>query len=170
MNEQSSNLGERLRSLPSFQPPSGGWAQMQRKLEQNRQRQQQRTALMALAATVVLTLAAVAALPVWHVPSHLGVATTSVQTTALMARSRALESNLQQSRERVAVWDATSAARAAALQRELSIVDLQLSYAAPRSAQRLWRDRVDLLSNLLRTHEEAGVIKASYVSPAEEEL
>jgi len=168
------DLGERLRSLPQFTPPSGGWAELERKLELSRQRRRQRTTLFALAASVVLTLGTVATLPIFRAPAHIDAATItptqSPEVRSLMAQSRALESNLQQSRSEVAVWDAASAARAAALQRDLTIVDLQLSYASPQGAQRLWRDRVNLLSSLLRTHEEAGLVNTSYVARAENKL
>ena len=166
------DLGSRLRSLPQFTPPSSGWTELQRRLEQTRQQRRQRVALFALAASVVLTLGTVSTLPIWRAPARLD-ATAPAQSPelrSLMAQSRALESNLQQTRSQVAMWDAASAARAAALQRDLTIVDLQLSYASPTGAQRLWRDRVNLLSNLLRTHEEAGLINTSYVARAEKEL
>jgi len=90
-----------------------------------------------------------------------------VRKTALVT---VLENNLAQMRETVPVWDERSAARAEAIEGELSLVDLQLSGAEPNRARKLWRDRVELLNKLVRTHQNAGLINASYTPNAEDHL
>ncbi|MGH6950717.1 MAG: hypothetical protein ACREH4_07580 [Vitreimonas sp.] len=80
----------------------------------------------------------------------------SRDVATLMAQSRALELALTQVRQDAPVWDARADARAAALERNLSLVDLQLTYAGPAEAQDLWRNRVALMSDLVRAHRQAS--------------
>ena len=169
MNHED-KLQERLRALPNVPPPADGWPALASTL---RARQQQRLRIaFALAASVIVSFSAVLMLPkpepiITSSPARLA----SAQDVAeLMARSRALESHLSQMRETVPVWDERSAARTARLEGELSLVDLQLSDAEPSRAQRLWRDRVDLLNKLVRTHQNAGLINASYTPSPEDHL
>ena len=170
MNREE-RLRERLRSLPNPEPPSGGWLILEHTL---RARKQQRVRVaFAIAASVLLSFSAMLLIPkqepiapARNAPNELAQADVG----ALMARSRALETHLAQMRESVPVWDERSAARAAALEGELSLVDVQLPYAQPPAAQRLWRDRVVLLNKLVRTHQNAGLINASYVASTEDHL
>jgi hypothetical protein len=170
MNHED-RLQERLRALPTLKPTTDGWPALARTL--SARRRQRVGVALALAASVIVSVSAVMLLPK---PEPIANATTRVNATApapqdvptLMARSRALEGHLAQIRDNVPVWDERSAARAARIEGELSLVDLQLSYAEPRSTQRLWRDRVDLLNKLVRTHQNAGLINASYTPSSED--
>jgi hypothetical protein len=166
---QGRELGTRLRALPDYTPPSGGWTALQQRMDAMRPRRRIQAALLSMAASVVITLGLLISKPSQQGAGEVA-APASRELAQLMAQSRALESNLALQRQSVAMWDTASAVRAEALQRDLSIVDLQLAYARPASAQRLWRDRVDLLANLLRTHQEAGLSNASYQPPSENEL
>ena len=155
---------ERLRALPAHKPASDGWPALASTL---RARRQQRVRVaFALAASVLISFSAVLLLPKADpvvAPSRSMTNSPAPQdVAALMARSRALEGNLAQMRESVPVWDERSAARAEALEGELSLVDLQLSYAEPRNAPLLWRNRVDLLDRLVRTHQNAGLVNVAY--------
>ncbi|HZP11504.1 MAG TPA: hypothetical protein VFB36_03665 [Nevskiaceae bacterium] len=163
-------LQERLRALPNVPPPADGWPALESAL---RARKQQRVRIaFALAASLLVSFSAVLMLPkpdpiITSAPPRVAQAQ---DVASLMARSRALESHLAQMREDVPVWDERSAARAARLEGELSLVDLQLSGAEPNRAQRLWRDRVELLNKLVRTHQNAGLINASYTPSTEDHL
>lgn len=169
MNHED-KLQERLRALPNVPPPADGWPALASTL---RARRQQRLRIaFALAASVIVSFSAVLILPkpdpiITSSPPRAG---SPQDVAALMARSRALESHLSQMRDAVPVWDERSAARTARLEGELSLVDLQLSDAEPSRAQRLWRDRVDLLNKLVRTHQNAGLINASYTPSTEDHL
>jgi hypothetical protein len=170
-NERARDLGDRLRELPSYAPPSGGWMALQQRLEVRQRRRRARSALLAMAACLVVTAGVLGSLSApTPQPSVVMAPAARTELAQLMAQSRALESSLARQRQEVSLWDSASAVRAEGLEHELSIVDLQLAYARPPGAQRLWRDRVDLLSNLLRTHQEAGLVNASYTSPSENEL
>lgn len=172
MNHED-KLQERLRALPNVPPPADGWPALASKL---RARRQQRLRIaFALAASVIVSFSAVLMLPKpdpisTSSPPPAASGASAQDVAALMARSRALESHLSQMRETVPVWDERSAARTARLEGELSLVDLQLSDAEPNRAQRLWRDRVDLLNRLVRTHQNAGLINASYTPSTEDHL
>lgn len=172
MNHED-RLQERLRALPNVSPPGDGWAALASTL---RARKQQRVRIaFALAASVLVSFSAVLMLPkpdpiITSAPPRVASNAPAQDVAALMARSRALEGHLAQMRENVSVWDERSAARAAALEGQLSLVDLQLSDAEPKNAQRLWRDRVDLLNRLVRTHQNAGLINASYTPSTEDHL
>jgi hypothetical protein len=169
-DERARDLGDRLRELPSYAPPSGGWTTLQQRLEVLQRHRRARSALLAMAACLVVTAGILRTLSAPTQPRVVMAPAARTELAQLMAQSRALESNLTRQRQEVSVWDSASAVRAEVLEHELSIVDLQLAYAKPPGAQRLWRDRVDLLSNLLRTHQEAGLVNASYTSTAENEL
>jgi len=168
MNHED-RLQERLRALPNVPPPIDGWPALAAAL---RARRQQRMRIgLALAASVIVSFSAVLMLPkadpvITSAPPR----ASAQEVASLMARSRALETHLAQMRESVPVWDERSAARAARLEGELSLVDLQLSGAEPNRARKLWRDRVDLLNKLVRTHQNAGLINASYTPNAEDHL
>jgi hypothetical protein len=160
-------LQERLRALPTFKPQTDGWPALAQTL---RARKQHRVRVaFALAASVLVSFSAVLLLPkpepiARSSPARATNPPAPQEVAQLMARSRALENHLAQMRESVPVWDERSAARTAAIEGELSLVDLQLSYAEPRNAQRLWRDRVDLLDKLVRTHQNAGLVNVSYTT------
>lgn len=103
-----------------------------------------------------------------------GQAGQTAQLNELMRRSRNLEEALGQARSQVGVWDARSAAEVAALQRGLQLVDLQLDYTSSNTdsdqAQRLWTNRVDLMSRLLLTLEQSAPARAQAAALQETSL
>ena len=164
-------FGSRLRSLPGFTPPPNGWRALEQRLDGRSRHRRSLATGLALAASLIVTLA-VTLLPE---PTHQGGDRTvseqrNVQIAQLMERSRNLESSLATLRPSVALWDGRSAEQAALLERGLSIVDFQLAYAHPDNRHRLWQDRVELLSNLVRTHREAGLIEVAEPISSESQL
>ena len=169
--KMTNDLNERLRSLPAFDPPPGGWARLAVRLDE-KNRRRPGYALLALAASIVVVVSIGLLSNVNHeasAPVPVQVAGTN-DVAKLMQQSRSLESTLAQVKPQVAVWNESSAAQAARLERQLAIVDLQLPYAESGDAQRLWQDRVALMSRLLRTHEEAGLMPVSYNTAMENPL
>lgn len=157
-----STLPESLRALPEFDPPPNGWSRLQARLEPAPvARQRQRAAPLALAASVLTMIGAgwLAYSPT-PAPAPAPVAVSAVSTAdpalaGLMARSRALESDLATVRPQVVVWDGRLAATTQTLESRLAMVDLQLNHADGAGARRLWQDRVALMARLVETHEAA---------------
>lgn len=154
-------LPERLKRLPDFEPRPGGWARLVNQLER-RPPPRRRVALapLALAASV---LAAVGV--AWLLPTDQIVPVVDDGVVAqLMQQSQHLEQTLQTVRPQVAVWDGRLAATAAHLRDDLAVVDLQLSYASnarPAAVERLWQNRVALMTQLVETHRGATLAPAS---------
>lgn len=156
-NPYRASLKDALEALPGFEPPEGGLTRMQQALETRRRGRRRRRTVLALAASVVVILGA-ALLPLRGPPPPGGAVAVDRDVALLMAQSRALEQTLSRLRAEAPVWDAASDARAEALRRDLSLVDLQLAYSEPAQARLLWRDRVALMSSLVRTHRDANLM------------
>jgi len=149
-----SNVSERLRELPEFDPPSDGWARLEQALRPTRRRRPRVpywASGAALAASLLLSMG------VWHeAPRSREAAPPAGEVRSLMAESRTLEQRLDQLRPQVVVWDAALAAGSARLEQDLALVDLQLNYASTGDTrQQLWRNRVALMSRLVQLHERA---------------
>ncbi|TJY65067.1 hypothetical protein E4T66_02260 [Sinimarinibacterium sp. CAU 1509] len=160
-------LSERLRELPEFDPPSDGWTRLERALRPpapRRSRRRWRTwgGSVALAASLLL------AVGVWHqTPPQAGSGETARDVRALIAESHQLEQRLDQLRPQVVVWNAALAAGSERLEQDLALVDLQLNYASTGDTrQQLWRSRVALMSRLVQLHEGAEL----QPTPAEKPL
>lgn len=151
MSPRDEGLGARLRALPLFEPPAGGWNALERRRRRSAQR---RLTGWALAASVLV--AAVTA--GWQL--HGTGAASPVNVAALESQSRALAQALQQERQQSAVWDSDRAQRTAELESRLALVDLQIGYADPKSAAELWQDRLSLMSALVETHRTDGAATA----------
>ncbi len=156
-----STLSEALKALPEFDPPADGWSRLQARLEPAVPRRH-RAAPLALAASV-LTMIAAGWLVYTPVPppgspakNVIAAPTSDNAVAGLMARSRALESDLDRVRPQVVVWDGRLAATTQTLESRLAMVDLQLNHADADSARRLWQDRVALMSRLVETHQAAS--------------
>lgn len=166
------NLPQRLRALPNFDPPAGGWQQLSARMDARRRRWLAGTGGLALAASVLVAVGLVGLRPVTDppAPAPISVAThtapAAVQVAQLINRSQRLESQLLRARPQVAVWDSGRARRAALLERELSLVDARLGYsgADPAEVEKLWSTRVALMNALLKLHQnEAPALQyASY--------
>jgi hypothetical protein len=156
-----STLSESLKALSDFDPPVDGWSRLQARLEPAAPRRRHRAAPLALAASVLTMIAAgwlaQAPVPPPAAPvKSLAAIADDRAVAGLMARSRALESDLDQVRPQVVVWDGRFAATTQTLESRLAMVDLQLNHADADSAPRLWQDRVALMSRLVETHEAAS--------------
>lgn len=166
-------LTEKLKSLPEFEPPAGGWPALQRRMDAQRRERRRYYGGFALAASLLLAVGVGVLLP--HAPQLPLAGTTETQQVAAAAttrevdqlkqRSRELERNLAQVQPQVQVWDNRLASETAGLERDLMLVDLQINHARePDSARRLWRNRVALMSQLVQTHRQAALMPVAYVT------
>lgn len=146
-----SPIAERLRNLPDFDPPEDGWLRLQRRLPSPRRRARRLAGGLALAASLLVAVGALFAPQTGRIAGSGG----DLELEHLMRRSQALEQDLARLRPQVAVWDERHAAAAQSIENRLAVVDLQLNYAEPASARRLWRDRIALMSTLVQTHQGA---------------
>ncbi len=145
MNPRDDGLGTRLRSLPVFEPPAGGWLA----LERRRRRAAQRSLTgWAMAASILLAVVVGG----WQLRSFTTGTPATTTVASLESQSRDLERSLHQARQQTVVWDSAQAQRSAELESELALVDLQIGYADPKSAAELWRDRLSLMNELVETH------------------
>lgn len=143
-------LPELLRTLPSHEPPTDGWQQLERRLQHRRTRRTQRWGGgLAIAASTLVAIGLV-----FH-----GHPTTQIEPasplTALMTESAQLEQRLHQIKPQVAVWNAALAASSTRLEDSVALIDVQLNYASDNEASTLWRDRISLMTSLVRLHESA---------------
>jgi hypothetical protein len=166
-------LPERLRALPAFTPPPGGWQRLDARLNARRRNYAMAGGGFALAASVLVAVGLVGLRPDTAVPpsapsapaaSITAVAQVSPALEQLISRSQALERQLASARPQVAVWNTGRDTRAALLEQELRRVDAQINFAEPASAEALWTRRVRLMTALVELHEtEAPALQyASY--------
>ena len=154
------SLGERLRALPSFTPPPGGWARLeQRRAAERRRRYAAAGGGLALAASVLVAIGLVGLKPDPAPSFGGGFAQTARAPAAqrevaqLISRSQNLERQLQSARPQVAVWSSSRDARANLLEQRLRVIDAQLTAGGSDSAEHLWRERVRTMNALLELHE-----------------
>jgi hypothetical protein len=161
-----SPLPERLRALPAFTPPPGGWRALDARLNARRRRYAVAGGGFALAASVLVGIGLVSLRPATEAPAARTItsARSSPAVEQLISRSQALERELSSVRPQVAVWNTGRDTRAALLEQELRRVDAQINFADARSAEPLWRRRVKLMNALVELHEtEAPALQyASY--------
>lgn len=163
-------LPERLRALPAFTPPPGGWQRLDARLNARRRNYAMAGGGFALAASVLVAVGLAGLRPETAAPLPAPAVTTAAVSQAspaleqLISRSQALERQLASARPQVAVWNTGRDTRAALLERELRRVDAQLNFAEPASAEALWSRRVTLMNALVELHEtEAPALQyASY--------
>lgn len=144
-------IAEQLRNLPDFEPPEDGWSRLQRRLPSPRRRGRRVAGGFALAASLLIAVGALLAPQTGRIAGPGG----DLELERLVRRSQALERDLARLRPQVAVWDQPHATAVQSIENRLAVVDLQLNYAEPASARRLWRDRVALMSTLVQTHQAA---------------
>jgi hypothetical protein len=145
MSPRDEGLGARLRALPLFDPPAGGWPSLERR---RRHRAMRATTGWAMAASVLLAVIVGG----WQFRAGPGDGAASTTVALLESQSRALEQTLQQARKQTVVWDGERAQRSAELESQVALVDLQIGYADAKSADELWRDRLSLMTALVETH------------------
>lgn len=164
------SLGERLRALPSFAPPPGGWARLEARRHARRRRYAMAGGGLALAASVLVAIGVVALRPDFAPPRAGSAATARApaarqEVAQLISRSQSLERALSTARPQVAVWSSGREARATLLEQRLRVIDAQLNVADSDSAERqLWRERVKVMNALVDLHQtEAPALQyASY--------
>jgi hypothetical protein len=168
-------LPERLRALPAFTPPPGGWLDLNRRLHARRRNFAVAGGGFALAASVLVAVGLVGMRPDVVAPTAPAPESTPVTTPVaasrinpavaqLISRSQALERQLSYVRPQVAVWNTGRDTRAMLFETELRRVDAQLNFAGPEEAEALWSRRVQLMTALVDLHEtEAPALQyASY--------
>ncbi|HUS25164.1 MAG TPA: hypothetical protein VM369_09455 [Candidatus Binatia bacterium] len=163
---EPSSLPTRLRGLPLFDPPPGGWQRLQARRRLRAQRFAAVSGGFALAASVLVAFGLVGLRPDPELaaPPHAAATPADVRVAQLITRSQLLEQQLASARPQLAVWSGTRAERAAQLESELMSLDAQLSYADAGNAENLWRNRVRLMNALVQLHQpEAPALQyASY--------
>lgn len=160
------DLTRSLQELPPLPPPPGGWTRLSAQLElrdRRRRRQTRWAGGLALAASVLL--AVVLLRPVPDAPPARVAAADPLG--GLMQQSQALELRLAALKSEAGVWDGALARSAAVRQRDVGLVDLQLSdvsldpQADRRAAEVLWQQRVRLLSELVAAHEAPSLTRST---------
>lgn len=159
---RSAALRGRLRALPAAsEPVADGWPEVRSRLELSRRRVRfaARVAPRAAAASVI-ALAAFAALRWTDAPSPAPpprapvVMLESPSVEALRTRSQELEALLAALPERPAVARAGTAVPIESLEAQVQWLDHQLSLAGAEQrapdAERLWRDRVEVMNSLVQ--------------------
>jgi hypothetical protein len=152
-------VAEAMASLPAATPDGDGWTRLLGELERrSRARRHRRLAFGALAAAL---LVAVALASLWqHRQLHLA----DRELAAVMAQSERLEQVWRAARPDARVMSAPEAARLAAFEHGIALVDVELA-RLPRDRQgrsealRLWRTRVDLLGAATR----GRTVRAAYL-------
>ncbi|ROH88775.1 hypothetical protein ED208_13255 [Stagnimonas aquatica] len=155
------DLSRSLRELPELSPPAGGWARLSQRLDarQGRRRRARWAGGLALAASLLLALPQLPLLrPSASDPAPSRAPARSAVVASLMQQSQALEQELATLKSETGVWNGALASNAASLQRDVALLDLQLSdlafepQADQAAAQTLWRHRVRLLEQLVSAH------------------
>ncbi len=153
MNASNHDLARQLQALPDFDPPAGGWDALRQELDAAPRRRRRRLlGGLALAASLLSSIGIGWQLWPQALPDG-----SDAELTQLIAQSQGLERTLQRVRPQAVVWDARLAARAAGLENDLAVVDLQLNYAQDEARRQLWRNRVLLMSQLVQTHQGAAL-------------
>lgn len=159
------SLPETLRKLPDFDPSPAGWPSLSRRLDPSPRSSARRAPRLMLlaAASALLAIGLTLRMPqpdvvVGH-GEVLKASAADIELLRLMERSRELEMQLARLRPQTNVWDSRLEARAQAIERGLTYVDVQLNYAVrdgrSDQARRLWSNRVELMTALVATHRNA---------------
>lgn len=162
------SLADRLRALPAFTPPAGGWNNLSARMQAKRRRVAVLGTGLALAASVVVAVSVTLLRPVPQsaAPANLAAAATpeAVEVAQLITRSQALERELSTAKPQVVVWTSGRETRAAVLEQRMRMIDAQLNEPRSDSAERLWRERVKTMNALVQLHkpQEPALQYASY--------
>lgn len=165
-----STVRRRMQELPSFEAPS--WERVQQRLRAA-PRGRSRQVVIAVAASVA-ALSIMTGLLVLRGGAPEDVETAGVKMTEpakslaatdldeLMSQSRLLEEMLRVLPARPVVERVTTAAAIDTLEQRIQWLDFHLSYApeaglSERQAERLWRERVELMDSLVKVrYAESG--------------
>lgn len=162
------DLSRSLRELPELPPPAGGWARLSQRLDKRQAllRRGRWAGGLALAASAVLAALNLSVAPPTPTPV-IPVATPANAVAGLMQQSQALEQRLAVLKSEAGVWSGALARDAAGLQRDVALLDVQLSDLAfdpgadQRAAEALWQRRVSLLNRLVSAHEAPTLMPAT---------
>jgi hypothetical protein len=168
--ERLRRVAEQLRALPSLQPERDGWPRLRDRIQAEQRRRRSRSvgvAALALAASLVLAvivpglMKAPAEEPaVTTEPGPAPVAATRPEEEEeimdLVAESQDLEEALRGLHPEGRVMDIWEATAVADLEDQIGLVDSRLAgYGrdglTPEEEARLWRTRVNLMNELVRT-------------------
>ena len=153
---------QRVRALPAFEAPEGGWGQVVARLESSDVIRRSRW-LPAAGVGLVASLVAAVALVAWHLPrpvlpaaaSALNAAASASMLSQLQAQSRYLESALRSMNvdSNQHIVNADTAATVAALEDRIALVDYAINQAnttpqPSRDLTALWQQRVNLMQSL----------------------
>jgi hypothetical protein len=167
-HEHRPNLAERLRSLPAVPARPDGWADVQRRLVSRRAGAERRYYAMRVAAAASVALVAVTAL--WRIgdlvleqPAHNAArrqplsaeqAIAVDRVAQLQSQSQALDDMLGGLGARPVVQRAGTSLPIDTLEAQVQWLDHQLSVGdselEPRSAEQLWRRRVEAMNSLVQ--------------------
>ena len=166
-------LSRALQSLPPLSPPEDGWQRLSRSLDARAARPRRRARLiggMALAASVLLAVLLLRPM-LGSAPAPTAVTAGDDTVAGLMQQSQALEQQLVRLKAEAGVWDGALARDSARLQRDVALLDLQISDVAfnpqadRRAAEVLWQHRVGLLNQLVSAHAAPTLVRST-ASPA----
>lgn len=167
-HEHRLNLHGRLRSLPAAAPRPDGWSDVQRRLTVRRETANRRYHGMRLAAAASVALVAVTA--IWRIgdvsseqpgrasallqPLSAEQAISADRVAQLQSQSQALDEVLGGLGARPVVERAGSSLPIDSLETQVQWLDHQLSASVgelePRSAEQLWRHRVEAMNSLVQ--------------------
>ncbi len=167
-HEHRLNLPERLRSLPSAAARPDGWSDVQRRLTVRREAAERRYRAMRLAAAASVALVAVTA--IWRIgdvsserpgraaellqPLTAEQAISADRVAQLQSQSQALDEVLGGLGARPVVERAGTSLPIDTLETQVQWLDHQLSAGVgelePRSAEQLWRRRVEAMNSLVQ--------------------
>lgn len=164
------SLSERLRALPAFTPPPGGWARLNHRRQQVRRRYAMAGGGLAMAASVLVAIGLFAVNPNPPAGGSFGGGfaqppAAKREVAQLISRSQNLERQLSSARPQVAVWGSGQDTRARMIEQRLRVVDAQINATDDAAlSERLWRERVRLMNALVDLHEteEPALQYASY--------
>jgi len=151
-------LEQRLRDLRPIEPPSGNWARIRRRYRrENRAGQLRRWLPLAAAAGLALIVLRVTQQP--QLPTPVSPAELApAEVRLLQRRSVELEAALAALPRRPATRSAATGTSIGLYEEQIALIDAQLNRAAgPARTEPLWRERVDLMDELVRArYLEAG--------------
>lgn len=163
------DLSRALQSLPPLDPPADGWQTLSRRLDARAVRPRRRARLaggFALAASLLLAVLLLRPMT----GSAPAPAVGGDPVAGLMQQSQALEQQLVQLKAEAGVWDGALARDSARLQRDVALLDLQISDVAfnpqadRRAAEVLWQHRVGLLNQLVSAHAAPTLVRSTVPS------
>lgn len=162
--ERLRGVAEQLRALPPVRPRRDGWPDLREQIQAEQRRRRTRSvgiAALALAASLVLAVIVPGLMerPVEEpppTPASAAARPSDPEIPDLVAESQDLEEALRGLRPEGRVMDLWEATAVADLEDQIGLVDSRLAGdgrdgLTPEEAARLWKKRVTLMNELVRT-------------------